>query len=148
MQGKLKCMQSPCTGQAPLHTLENVIQECLNFLLRHRTSLYERPSCPSIANRNSHRTNKLEDVVRQALYTRCKVHSCTVVYTSTRCLAHSVTHCVHCLQRLVLHNIATSNVGHPPPPFESNVRCTAHGPSFARETTVHAITIKHIVRSR
>ena len=32
--------------------------------------------------------------------TRCKLHCCTVVYTSTRCLAHNVVHClyyiVHC----------------------------------------------------
>ena len=56
-----------------------------NFLLRSKTYLKERP--PS-ANMEFPLSSKLEDVVR--LHTR--LHSCTVVYSSTRCLAHDVTH--------------------------------------------------------
>ena len=42
------------------------------------------------------------------LYTkkkRCKLHHCTVVYTSTRCLAHNVMHCLHHFEHLIVHNI-------------------------------------------
>ena len=66
--------------------------------------------------------------------TRCKLHSCTVVSTSTRCLTLDVKQYIvlymHCFVCFVVRNIDTSNVG--PFPFEPNVRCTAHGPSLAR----------------
>ena len=46
--------------------------------------------------------------------TRCKLHCCTVVYTSTGILAHDVMHYLHCFEHLVVHNVDNSNVGPPP----------------------------------
>ena len=73
----------------------------LNFLLRSKTYLKERPPSASVANRDFPLSSKPEDVVR-VVYThttRCKLHSCTVVYSSTRCLAHDVTHSMHRFER-------------------------------------------------
>ena len=74
---------------------------CLNFLLRSKTYLKERPFT-KCKHCNSH---KLEDVVRlvyTANYPAAQWFSYTVVYTSTRCLAHYVTHCLDCF---VVQNI-------------------------------------------
>ena len=107
---------------------------CLNFLLRSKTYLKERPSSSSIANSNRDfpLSSKPEDVVRRIYTTTtCKLHSCTVVYTSTRCLAHNVTHYLHCFEHLAEHNIDSSSVG-PLPSLSPRSRCTAHGP-FLRD---------------
>ena len=73
------------------------------LLLRSKT---ERPPGASIAYRDFPLSPQY--VVR-LVYThaRCKLHCCTVVYTSTRCFAHGVT---HCFEHLVVHNIDYSNV--------------------------------------
>ena len=42
------------------------------------------------------------------------VYAAAVVYTSRRCLAHDVTHYLHRFERLVIHNIDSSNVGPQP----------------------------------
>ena len=82
-----------------------------NFLLRSKTYLKERPPSASIANRNFH---CLASLTLWFTHTaRCKLCCCTVVYTSTRCLAQDVTHDLHRFERLVVHNIGSSNVGPP-----------------------------------
>ena len=64
---------------------------------------------------------------RQILLQSCIV---AMVYTSTRCLAHYVTHYWHCLSRFVVYNIDTWNVS---PPF----CCKVHSPwALFCETTV------------
>ena len=73
-----------------------------NFLLRSKSYLKERPPSPSVAKREFPLSSKHENVVR-LVYTHYKVqiklHSCTVVYSSTRCLAHDVTHSMHSFER-------------------------------------------------
>ena len=46
--------------------------------------------------------------------TRCKLHSCTVVCTSTRCLVHDVTCYLHHFVHLIVRNIDSLNVSPPP----------------------------------
>ena len=71
-------------------------QFCLNFLLRSKTYLKECPPRASIVNREFPLSVKPEGVVR-LVYTHYKVQiTCTMVYTSTRCLAHHVMHLISC----------------------------------------------------
>ncbi len=46
--------------------------------------------------------------------TRWKLHCCTLVYTSTRCLAQDVTHYLHYFTCFVVPNIDACNVSPPP----------------------------------
>ena len=91
-------------------------QFCLDFLLRSKTYLKERPPSASIANRFStvYQAWGCGEVftnttpITSIKVTRCKLCCCTVVYTSTRCEYR------------------------PTPLFEPKVRCSAHGPFFTR----------------
>ena len=65
-----------------------------------------------------------------------KLCSYTVIYTSTRCLAHVVTHYFHRFQRLAVYDIDSSNVGPPPPVWGQG---EVHRPwALFHDTTVHA----------
>ena len=90
-------------------------QFSLDFLLRSKTYL---KTSASIANREFPLSNLIEDVVRvfytHYISTSYKLHCCTVVYTSARCLAHHVTQYMHCFMGFVVHSIDACNVGPPP----------------------------------
>ena len=75
-----------------MHECPPIPQFCLEFLLRSNFYFKECPPSVSIAN-GIFPTQWT--VVRLTYTTRCKLHSCTTVYTSTctRCLAHN--HVMH-----------------------------------------------------
>ena len=65
--------------------------------------------------------------------TRRKLHCCTVVYTSPRCLAHDVTHYLHYFAHFVVLNMMPAVLAHPP----VWALCKVHCPwALFRETTV------------
>ena len=68
--------------------------------------------------------------------TRCKLHCYTVVYTSTRCLAHDVTHYLHYFAHFVVLNMMPAMSAHP----SVWALCKVHHPwALFRKTTVYGI---------
>ena len=91
----------------------------------------------------------LEDVVRLVsphYCTSCKLQCCTVVYTCTRFLAHTVMHYLHSFACFVAPHIDACNVS-PLPLFEPNVRYTAHGPLFMGLRYMYCTDYSHLMHT-
>ena len=73
-------------------------QFCLNFLLWSKAYLNERPPGESTTVGFSHCPASLRMWWDTFIHTTmCKLHCCTMVYTSRRCLDHNVMCYLHCL---------------------------------------------------
>ena len=78
-------------------------QFCLDFLLRSKTCLNERPPSATVANGDFPLSSKSEHVVYTSLY-KVQIMLLHSGFTLVQAgyLAHDVMHCLHCFECLVL----------------------------------------------
>ena len=127
-----------CSLVPRLHATMNSCRGCNIIGPGSAASIFERQIIIASAFGNYHSLAKGGPlwIVRMwwdwfAHTTRCKLCCCTVVYTNTRCLAHDVTHYLHCL--IVVPILIARMSAHHPVWAQGKVHCPW---ALFHETTV------------